>query len=86
LRKGDDMKAQKNLGRVGGRYVDPSMPVWLQNVILFCLGVVAGYCWAWNAGATYRAERTIVWEGAMVQDGYIIKYNGAGEFTAVPKE
>jgi len=44
-----DMKAQKNLGRVGGRYVDPSMPVWLQNVILFCLGVVAGYCWHYNA-------------------------------------
>ena len=46
--KGDDMEPQKNLGRVP-RYVDPSMPVWLQAIICFALGVVAGYCWHYNA-------------------------------------
>ena len=42
------MKPQKNLGKVG-RYVDPSMPVWLQVTIGFLLGVVVGYCWHYNA-------------------------------------
>ena len=43
-----DMKAMKNLGKVS-RYVDPSMPVWLQVIIGFFLGVVVGYCWHYNA-------------------------------------
>ena len=50
--KGDDMKPQKNLGRLKQRvpkYVDPSMPTWIQVVIGFALGIVVGYCWAYNA-------------------------------------
>ena len=50
--KGDDMEPQKNLGRIKQRapkYVDPSMPVWVQVVIGFTLGLVVGYCWAYNA-------------------------------------
>ena len=43
------MHPQENLGRVVGRYVDPSMPVWVQVVIGFALGIVVGYCWAYNA-------------------------------------
>jgi len=51
-RKKFTMSPQKNIGQIEQRiprYVDPSMPVWLQVIIGFFLGVVVGYCWAYNA-------------------------------------
>ena len=50
------MKAMKNLGKVG-RYVDPSMPVWLKLTIAAMIGVLVGYCWgAYDPGLAYGAE------------------------------
>ena len=42
------MHPQKNLGSIG-RGSETNMPLWLQIVIGFCLGLVVGYCWAYNA-------------------------------------
>jgi len=44
----ENLKPQKNLGRIP-RYTNPNMPTWIQVVIGFALGIVVGYCWAYNA-------------------------------------